>query len=554
MKKSDRVNASHQVGAARRVGAAQNKSKKRTDLRQYAPLGLWLSLAALLSSGILLLIKLLARMGLYTPPSVERLNLTLWISLGLVVIGPALYSLLEPQRVRDFLTGRQARYGSNAAIMLVAFLGILVVVNVITFQNPHQWDLTEDKQNSLAPETLETLKALPQPVTATAFYTSRTPSTTAQELLDRYKAHSAGKFEYTLVDPDQKPLAAQQAGISGDGKIYLQMGDQHEIVAYASEQEITASLIRLMNPGERSVYFLTGHGERDIQKAGDTAYTLVRAALEAKNYKVQTLNLIAQNQIPQDALAIIIAGPQQPLSAQEVKLIEAFVAKGGALIAMQEPLPVTNFGASPDPLADYLSNTWGITYNNDIVIDPNSNQPIVAVANSYSPHLITEKLQGLVSFYPTTRSLVVSLNSSGALATPLVITIDRAWGETDFDALQNNQVSYDQGVDFPGPLTLAAAIEDPAGKSRLVVFGDADFASDSFYAQYANGDMLINAIDWAAQQENLIQLTAKTPITRTLNMPSNTAQLLIGFTLICVIPGLIIAAGIATWLKRRARG
>lgn len=552
MKKSDRV------GAAQKQ--SQKQSKKRTDLRQYAPLGLWLSLAASLSSGILLLIKLLAKMGLYTPPSVERLNLALWISLGLVVIGPALYSLLEPQRVRDFLTGRQARYGSNAAIMLVAFLGILVIVNVITYQNPHQWDLTEDKQNSLAPETLDTLKALPQPVTATAFYTSRTPSTTAQELLDRYKAHSAGKFDYTLVDPDQKPLAAQQAGITGDGKIYLQMGDQHEIVSYASEQEITASLIRLMNPGERSVYFLTGHGERDIQKAGDTAYTQVRAALEAKNYKVQTLNLIAQNQIPQDALAIIIAGPQQPLSTQEMNLIESFVATGGALIAMQEPLPLTNFGTSPDPLADYLSNTWGITYNNDIVIDPDSNQPIVAVANSYSPHLITEKLQGLVSFYPTARSLAVSTNSSGAYATPLVITIDRAWGETDFDALQNNQVSYDQSLDFPGPLTLAVAteqvlrIEDPVRKSRLVVFGDSDFASDSFYGQYANGDMLINAIDWAAQQENLIHLTAKEPITRTLNMPSNTAQLLIGFMLICAIPGLIVAAGIVAWLKRRVRG
>ncbi|MBU4225102.1 MAG: GldG family protein [Chloroflexi bacterium] len=553
MKKSDRA------GAARRAGAAQKQSNKRIDLRQYAPLGLWLSLAAILSSGILLLIKLLAKMGLYTPPSVERLNLALWISLGLAVIGPALYSLLEPQRVRAFLTGRQARYGSNAAIMLVAFLGILVAVNVIAYQNPHQWDLTEDKQNSLAPETLDTLKALPQPVTATAFYTSRTPSTTAQELLDRYKAHSAGKFDYTLVDPDQKPLAAQQAGITGDGKIYLQMGDQHEIVSYASEQEITASLIRLMNPGERSVYFLTGHGERDIQKAGDTAYTQVRAALEAKNYKVQTLNLIAQNQIPQDALAIIIAGPQQPLSTQEMTLIESFVARGGALIAMQEPLPLTNFGTSPDPLADYLSNTWGITYNNDIVIDPNSNQPIVAVANSYSPHLITEKLQGLVSFYPTARSLAVSTegltaNSSGAYATPLVITIDRAWGETDFDALQNNQVSYDQSLDFPGPLTLGVAAENPNQKSRLVVFGDADFASDGFYGQYANGDMLINAIDWAAQQENLIHLTAKEPITRTLNMPGNTAQLLIGFMLICAIPGLIVAAGIVAWLKRRVRG
>lgn len=530
------------------------KSKKRTDARQVAPLGLWISLAATLSAGILLILKLLAKMGLYTPTNVDRLNLALWLSLGLVAIGLALYALLDPQRVRELLTGRQARYGSNAAIMLIAFLGILVVVNVFTYQNPHQWDLTEDKQNSLAPETLDTLMALPQPVTATAFYTSRTPSTTAQELLDRYKANSTGKFDYTIVDPEQKPLAAQQAGITGDGKIYLQMGDQHEIVSYASEQEITASLIRLMNPGERSVYFLTGHGEHDIEKAGDTAYTQLRTALEAKNYKVGSLNLIAENQIPQDALSLIIAGPQKPVSAAEVTLLEAYVAKGGALVVLEEPLPVTSFGSSPDPLADYLSNTWGITFNNDVVIDPNSNQPIVAVANSYGNHLITEKLQGLVSFYPTARSLTVSTNITDVQATPLVATIDRAWGETDYAALQNNQVNFDNNVDFPGPLTLGVAAENPGQKSHVVVFGDSDFASDTFYSQYANGDMLLNAIDWAAQQENLIALTAKAPITRTLNLPSSLAQLLIGVSLICVVPGLIIAAGIAAWLRRRVRG
>ena len=59
-----------------------------------------------------------------------------------------------PKRTRDFLTGRQVRHGSNALIMLVAFVLILVVVNAIVYQNPIQWDWTEDKQNTLAPETI----------------------------------------------------------------------------------------------------------------------------------------------------------------------------------------------------------------------------------------------------------------------------------------------------------------------------------------------------------------------------------------------------------------
>ncbi len=137
-------------------------------------------------------------------------------------------------------------------------------------------DFTEDKQNSLASETLDTLKALPASVQATAFFTSQTPSDTAQKLLENYKNHSNGKFDYTIIDPDQNPLAAKQAGITGDGKIYLQMGDHHEIVASASEQDITSALVRLMNPGQRTIYFLTGHGERDIQNAADPAYTTAK--------------------------------------------------------------------------------------------------------------------------------------------------------------------------------------------------------------------------------------------------------------------------------------
>ncbi len=80
---------------------------------------------------------------------------------------------LIPSELREFLTGRQARHGSNAIIMLIAFILILVVVNVIVYQNPTQWDWTEGKQNTLASETIDTLKALPAPVHAIGFFTTR---------------------------------------------------------------------------------------------------------------------------------------------------------------------------------------------------------------------------------------------------------------------------------------------------------------------------------------------------------------------------------------------
>ena len=535
--------------------AKTKNSQKKNNPKMFAVIGLWVSGFALLATILLLIVKLLVGAKIYTLPNTQVFNWALGISTALVVLGLAFFALLDPQRMRELLTGRQARYGSNAAIMLLAFVGILLVVNILVFQNPGKpMDFTEDKQNSLTSETLDTLKALPSSVQGTAFYTSQTPSDTARKMLENYKNHSNGKFDFVFIDPDQNPLAARQAGITGDGKIFLQMGDLHEIVPVASEQEITSAMVRLMNPGQRTIYFLTGHGERDIQNAADPAYTTAKAALEAKNYTVQSLNLIAQNQIPDNATVIVIAGSTQPITVAEQAILQAYVSKGGALVVMEEPAPLTQFVNTPDPLATYLGETWGISFDNDIVIDTNSSQPLYAVAATYGTHPITEKLQGLVSFYPTARSLSIASNMPNK-PTVLVATVNLAWGETDFASMQSNgQVAFDPTVDVPGPLTLAIAVEDTTAGSHVVVFGDADFASNVFFSQYANGDMFINSIDWAAGQEQLINLTTPKAIGRTLALPSSLWLLIMAISFLLILPGLVIAGGVISWLIRRSKG
>ncbi len=529
------------------------KQKTQHDRKTYAPLGLWLAGAAALSTLILLFMKFLASEGVYTPPDVKRFNLVIWIAGGLILVGLAIYALLDPQRAREFLFGRQARYGSNAAINVLAWIGILIFANILAVQYPQQWDLTEERRFSLAKETEETLDKLTEPVHAIAFYTAQNPTDSARELLENYKRRSNGNFSYEFQDPDRNPVLAQQLGISGDGKIYLKMGDQHEIVSYASEQEITRALVRLMNPGERTVYFLTGHGERDIEGYGDNGYSKLSSTLEAKNYTVKSLPLMAENQIPQDALAIIIASPQHPLSQEEMNLLTDYVAKGGSLVILLDPLLSTEASNVPDPLVNYLATVWGIRVNNDIVVDTNSSQPLVPFGVDYSTHTITQKLQGTVSFYPEARSISLVENPPHAVDS-LVRTLNRAWGETDFVAIQQGQASPDPNRDAIGPITLAASSEDPNSGSRIVVFGDSDFASNAYFAQYANGDLIVNAIDWAAEQEGLINLTPKETIFRQLKPVSNLTLTLIAVLSICIIPLLVIGGGVASWLTRRMRG
>ena len=534
----------------------EKSSQSVARTRNYSIIALIFALLACIATFFLGITRGLVSMQVFTGLQAADVNRYLLVSAGLIVLGLAVYAIMEPDRVRRFFTGRQARYGSNALVMSIAFLGILIVGNVLAYQNPVPIaDLTEDKTNTLSPELKGALKTLPQKVTATAFFSQSSPTDTAQKLLNNIKANSNGKFDYTFINPDRDPQAAQQAGITGDGKILLQMGEHKEIVAGASESEILKGLLRLLNPGNNIVYFLTGHGEKEIEQAGQTAMTRAKSTLESKNYTVKTLNLLSENKIPDDASTIVIAGPTKPVSENEVKLFKDYLAKGGSLIVMEDPTPLTQFGDAPDPLADMLAKDWGITLDNDIVIDLNSPQPTTAAAGYYDKsHPVTVNMNSLGTFFPFTRSLKASGSLEGVTLTPLVQTNERSWGETDFESLKTNgQVGLNPG-EAQGPLTLVMAGENTKTKGRLVVFGDSNFAIDPNFDGYGNGDMFINSVDWAAEKENLTSITPKTPTQRSFKIPGQFQWIAILLGSVFIIPGLVVLGGVSTWLSRRRRG
>jgi ABC-type uncharacterized transport system involved in gliding motility auxiliary subunit len=357
------------------------------------------------------------------------------------------------------------------------------------------------------------------------------------------------------MNPDANPLLVNQLGITGDGKILLQMGENQEIVTFASERELTGGLIRLLNPDKPVLYFLTGEGEHDTENAGESSYSRVRQVLESKNYVVNTLNLQAQNTIPEDARALVVAGPIVPLTDESVSLIQDFLDSSGSLLLLSNPVPLTDFGEKNDPLADYLAAEWGIMLNNDIVVDTNSpSSPFFAIGAQYANHPITEKMQGIAAIFPFSRSLSVDPENTETSPTELVYTIDQSWGETDFSSLEQQTLTFDEGEDVPGPMLLAAAAENSTNESRIAVFGSSTFAQDDNFDFSGNGDMIVNSIDWLVEQESLIGLTEGETTARTFNPPGSLQFILTVVSTVCIIPLGIIAAGFYAWVMRRRRG
>lgn len=507
------------------------------------------------------LAALVVAAGLYIVQ--HQWNLYMQISLGLFVIGLAVFVVLDPDSIRKLLTGRQARYGSNALILSIAFLGILVVVNYLAYKNTKRWDLTADQSNTLAKESVDVLKSLPDTVVAKAFFTTdatvASSKESAKSLLDKYVFDGGGKFKYEFIDPNKDPVAAQNAGITKDGSIVLFMGDAKQSASTISETDLTGAMVRLMNPGAHVVYFLTGHGELPIDGGSDQSYTQLSTALSSKNYKVSTLNLLATNQIPQDASVIVIAGPKKPLTDAEVGLLDTYIKNGGSVVVMEDPVIDTQFGDSPDPLANDLAQTYGIDLGNNVVMDAYGYQafqnPYFAVGYQYATHVITQKMSTMGTGFQSARSVSAD-NSVGTdyNKTQLILTIDQSWGETDMASIQNNSVKFDQGTDLAGPVPLAVAAEGTNNSGRLVVFGDSDFATNAYYAFYGNSDMIVNSIDWAAKEENLISLTPKNTVDRSLVQPQAYTMGLILLGSMVVLPGIVLVAGIGSWVARRRQG
>jgi ABC-type uncharacterized transport system involved in gliding motility auxiliary subunit len=497
-----------------------------------------------------------------------------YVPLLVGVVGILLFAFLDPDRIQSWAGSRQARYGTTLAITSLALVGIVVVVNYILYQASMQTnlsvDITEDKANTLSDETIRTMHVLEYPIEGRAYYGPQNANWDAvQTLLDKYIAESRGLMTYEKIDPDAEPLMAKADGILRDGTLVLAMGNQKQLVTNAtSESEVTTAILKLMNPGEHKIYFLTGHGEASIDGVQTTDVSTLVTVLQNKNYTVESLNLTQDAEIPDDAQALVIAGPETSLLDFEITAIKDYLKNGGGLILLQNPYAATEMDPEKDLLAAYLKSDWGVTLRNDIIIHLQNRYLLNPFASEYESNSpITERVLGnMYSIFPTAMSIELEAveGNVNLVQTAFVIIDppnDQAWGETDIESVglisilsESRNATIDKDTDNVSPLNVAVSVEDPATSARVVVFGDEDFAENQIVNQGAgaNSDLIANSVDWVSQQENLISLTPKDVTYRYLNLPQEAWVMnAIMLTSVCLLPGSCLLLYGIVWYNRR---
>jgi ABC-type uncharacterized transport system involved in gliding motility auxiliary subunit len=288
--------------------------------------------------------------------------------------------------------------------------------------------------------------------------------------------------------------------------------------------------------------------------------------LRRDNYMVERLVLAQQKDVPADATVVVIGGPTTDLLPAELEALRRYLAKAGKLMVLIDP-PVGEQPVSL-PNLDALVKEWGMTLGNNVVVDVSgaTNDPSIAVAATYPMHAITEQF-GTLTVYPLARTVdPVSGGVNGRTAQAIVETSRGSWAESNLASLASGVQMEEEGGDKPGPLPVGAAVSAPAAEAptgtqgtsgdapkpetRVVVFGDSDFASNAYAGVPGNPNLFANSVNWLAQQEGLIAIRPTEAADRRVTMTPR-QQTLAFFTSVLILPGLVFAAGIYTWWRRR---
>lgn len=482
---------------------------------------------------------------------------------GLTLVIGAAWAALNSRLLITFLTRKSTRTGANVALIIFLLFGILIFVNVLSHTHPLRKDLTRTKANTLSEQSEKILGALTQDVTA-YFFQGMGEKDKGEDLLKRY-AYANKHFKYEFVDVDRKPTQAAAMGVKRKGTVVLALSDNKKVaVDQPTEELVTNGLIKLFHANQTAIYFTTGHEEHSLEGDRDPlAYSMLKTEIEKQGYAVKEVNLFSEGKIPADAAVVVVGGARKAFFPKEIQILSDWIKSGGhALLAVDLDVAESGLSKGSAQIAELLK-PYGITVMSQMLVDPTSKmanvEPQVLLGFSGSKeHAITKDFAysvRLANFLFPLTTYMTHDERAPAQITPLAVTSDQAWAESDWASLKLGRASYDAGSDHKGKMDMAYAVEgkksDKPGEKpiKLVAFADALFPTNNLLDKVGNRDLILNSIAWLAGDDSLISIRPNED-PDALKQYNNAVLNFIMLITVFFIPLVLIGVGTFVWWRR----
>jgi ABC-type uncharacterized transport system involved in gliding motility auxiliary subunit len=445
--------------------------------------------------------------------------------------------------------------------LVVGASALVLLANLALYRHDAHFDVTRSHAFTPSPDTERVLASLATDVDLTYFYQKQNPAGRAAKRMVEVMGRTHPRLHVRTVDPDQQPGLASRYGVRVYNAAVLEADGRRIDVVGTEDRDLALGILRLTRREDKTICFAAGHNEYDIDNmeyhthfeglhthshgAEGLGVVLMerhgvgrlRRALESLGFAAKKVTLATAGRVPADCSALVEAGPRTGYSPLESRALAEYLAQGGAALLMLD----IEFPADPS-LAAVLAHA-GIRLGEGIVIDPLdhyfTDEQMVAVTR-YAPHPVTRGLS--LTFYPGVRPLEIA-PVPGIAVSPLFSSSD---------------ASYVRPVRGPGAAitagesrrarVLSVAAE---GAFRLVVIGDGDFASNSFFPYMSNSDLVLGALAWLLREERAATMKPPVEVLPTVVLTNRQARGIFLVTVV-VLPGLVVAAGGVVWWVRRS--
>lgn len=468
------------------------------------------------------------------------------LDVGLVAVGGVgvMLSLVWNFRdVKEWFADPRGIFAVATGISTVLLVGCLALVNMLVWYRPTQVDLTTSGRNTVSAESREIVAKLSRDVVLRQFGRTRDPR--VDQLLGSFAAASH-RIQEAFVDADRDPVETRRYSVVRNGTVVVESGGTFRKVEELTEQAIVTAILQVTNPVQRTICFVTGHGEHGLADERAQGLTRLVTVLEASNFKTARISLL-ENEVPSRCSAIVVAGPQQDLVPAESDRLTTFAASAGGVAILIDPAPAPSLSAWLKP--------WGIAPSEGVIVDTSGagqavgGGPQTPLALGYGNHAITRGFE-IATMYD--------------LARPLDVLSSADYGGKPVALAQTGARSYEQiegtgGRAREGPLTLAAAtwirrtsapgLTAPP-EVRVVAFGDSDFVTNALIGRQGNRDFFVRTVSWLAGEDEATIVRVEERENRRIDLTERTRAWMYAVN-VGLLPLIPLLSGMIVFLRSK---
>ena len=457
-------------------------------------------------------------------------------------------AIFERKKLRKYYKSFWFKSLVSTLISAMLLIGILGLVNYVSFKHPTQIDFSENRINSLTEQSINVLKKIDQELVVKIFE-RKAEAALITSIWELYRM-SNPLVRIETVDLEIRPDLVKQYAIEKAGTVVLEYAKRREYVQERSELAYTNAIIKLTRAKDPEVFFTTGHKEINLKEKSKDGLFALGGILEKALFNVREINLATLTAVPDEADILVIWGPKTSFLSQEIEVINRYLKNGGKLLVALDP----NLNEDPLGTLREMIAQWGVRISNDLVIDrlnhiSGSNGTVPLIKKFEGGHSITKSLTGSV-FFPLVSSVVATKSEGRFSAFAVTSPFPASWAEKTPREIVDGKIIFNENIDSRGPVVVSATWESSLLRTKMVVFGNSTFVSNSYINFTENFNLFVNAVGWLTSDDLLPSFNLAVGETRPVLISSIQLNVIFYFSVI-VAPLALFALALFVYMRRR---